>query len=115
MLERSLFDRVAATGGGHGLEPVRLTDSRPVSAAAGRRLARTIDYVRDLLAEPVTEDATLIASTAMQHLAAGVLAAFPSNALLDPTIEDRHDATPVLLRHAMACAGYGSTTHTVSC
>lgn len=101
-VERTLFDRVAATGGGRGLEPVRLTDSRPVSAAAGRRLVHTIDYLQDVLAEPVTEGATLIASTAMQYVAAGVLAAFPSNALLDPTIADRRDTTPVLLRRAMA-------------
>jgi transcriptional regulator GlxA family with amidase domain len=80
-----------------------LTDSRPVSAAAGRHLVHAIDYLRDgLLADPAMSGATLIASTAMQHLAASMLATFPSNALLDPTIEDRRDTTPALLRRAIA-------------
>jgi transcriptional regulator GlxA family with amidase domain len=30
-----------------------------------------------------------------------MLAAFPNNALFDPTVEDRRDATPVLLRRAI--------------
>jgi AraC-like DNA-binding protein len=105
MVDGALFDRVAATGRGPfkmGPEPVRLTDSRPVSAAAGRRLVRTIDYLRDVVAEPVTAGATLVASTATQHLVATMLAAFPNNALLDPTVEDRRDTTPVLLRRAIA-------------
>jgi AraC-like DNA-binding protein len=102
-VDRGLFDRVAAVGNRHRAEPVRLTDSRPISAAAGRHLVHALDYLRDgLLAEPVTSGATLIASTAMLHLAASMLAAFPNNALLDPTIEDRHDTTPVLLRRAIA-------------
>ncbi len=55
-----------------------------------------------LPADPAAGGATLIASTAMQHLAATMLAAFPNNALLDPTIEDRRDTTPALLRRAIA-------------
>jgi AraC-like DNA-binding protein len=110
IVDRALFDRVAATGRGRRTGPVRLTDSRPVSARAGRRLAHTIDYFRDYLrdylqdapAEPVTAGASLIGSTAMLHVAATMLAAFPSTALSDPTIEDRRDTTPVLLRRAIA-------------
>jgi transcriptional regulator GlxA family with amidase domain len=55
-----------------------------------------------VLAEPVTAGASLIASTAMLHVAASMLATFPNNRLLDPTIEDRRDTTPVLLRRAIA-------------
>src|SRR5947209_8453410 len=103
MVDRGLFDRVAEAGGARGREPVRLTDSRPVSAAAGQRLVRAVDYLRDgVLAEPMASGATLIASTAMQYLAATMLATFPNNALLDPTSEDRRDTTPVLLRRAIA-------------
>ncbi|OBH00358.1 MULTISPECIES: helix-turn-helix transcriptional regulator [unclassified Mycobacterium] len=102
-IDRGLFDRVATMGGGRRPGPVRLTDSRPVSAAAARHLVRTVDYVRDgLLADAATSGATLIAATAMQHLAATMLATFPNNALFDPTIEDSRDTTPALLRRAIA-------------
>lgn len=102
-VDRGLFDRVATMGNGHRPGPIRLTDSRAVSAAAGRQLVRAVDYVRDgLLTDPAPSGAMLIASTAMQHLAVTMLAAFPNNALLDPTIEDRHDTTPALLRRAIA-------------
>lgn len=101
-VDRGLFDRVAA-GDGRRSERIRLTDSRPVSAAAGRHLVQAVDYLRDgLLIDPASSGATLIASTAMQHLAATMLVTFPNNALLDPTIEDRHDTTPALLRRAIA-------------
>jgi AraC-like DNA-binding protein len=101
-VDRSLFDRVAAAGNSRRPERIRLTDSRPASAAAGRHLVHAIDYLRDgLLADPAMSGATLIASTAMQHLAASMLATFPNNALLDPTIEDRRDTTPALLRRAI--------------
>ena len=102
-VDRGLLDRVAAVANRRRTGPVRLTDSRPVSAAAGRQLIHAVDYLRDgLLAQPAASGATLIVSTAMQHLAASMLATFPNNALFDPTAEDRHDVTPVLLRRAIA-------------
>jgi AraC-like DNA-binding protein len=107
MVDRNIFDRVAAVGNRRNPEPVRLTDSRPMSNAASRHLVHAIDYFRDrVLAESVASDglssAGLIASTATQYLAASMLAAFPNNALIDPSIEDRHDTTPLLLRRAIA-------------
>jgi transcriptional regulator GlxA family with amidase domain len=54
------------------------------------------------MTDPAASGAKLFASTAMQHLAATMLAAFPNNPLLDPTIEDRRDTTPALLRRAIA-------------
>ena len=35
-------------------------------------------------------------------MAALILASYPNTALFEPTIEDRHDSTPVLLRRAIA-------------
>lgn len=103
MLEPDLLSRVAADAPGRRPEPVRLTDHRPHSPAAARHLRRTIGYLRDhLLADPDFAVQPLIASTAAQHLAAGVLAAFPNTALTEPTATDRNDAHPVTLRHALA-------------
>lgn len=102
-IDRGLFDRVAALGDDCRPGRIRLTDSRPISTAAGGRVARAIDYVRDgLPTDSGASGATLIAATAMQHLAATMLSAFPNNAVLDPTIEDRRDTTPALLRRAIA-------------
>ena len=41
-------------------------------------------------------------STAADHLAATLLDNFPNNAVADPTIEDRRDTAPALLRRAIA-------------
>lgn len=102
-VDRGLFDRVATVDNGCRPGRIQLTDSRPVSAAAARNVVRAVDYLRGgLLTDLDSSGAKLIASTAMQHLAATMLAAFPNNALLDPTTEDRHDTTPALLRRAIA-------------
>ncbi|GAA0635474.1 hypothetical protein GCM10010174_66410 [Kutzneria viridogrisea] len=103
VLEPALLSQVAATAPGRTEAPVRLTSYRPISPAAGQHLLRTITYLRDhVLTNPTLRDAPLIASTAPQLLAATVLATFPNTALLDPTIEDRHDTHPATLRRAMA-------------
>jgi transcriptional regulator GlxA family with amidase domain len=44
----------------------------------------------------------LLVGSAAQMLAAATLATFPNTALADPTIEDRHDASSVTLRRAVA-------------
>lgn len=55
-----------------------------------------------VLADPALADQPLVASTAAQHLAASVLAAFPDTALTVPTGPDRNDAPPEVLRRALA-------------
>ncbi|MFD7708223.1 helix-turn-helix transcriptional regulator [Streptomyces sp. NPDC059786] len=103
MFDPHLLTRVAATLPGRTPEPVRLTGDRPVSAAAGRHLTQTIAYLRDhVLADPDLRVQPLIVSSASQYLAAGVLNTFPSTALTDPTIEDRHDAHAATVRRAVA-------------
>lgn len=101
MVEPSLLSRVAAPENCD--RPVRLTGYRPLSPEAGRRLLRTITFLREHVAtDPVFRDAPLIAATAPQLLAATILSTFPNTALTDPTIEDRHDAHPASLRRAVA-------------
>ncbi|MFR9800121.1 helix-turn-helix transcriptional regulator [Streptomyces sp. MS06] len=103
MLRPELLSQVAATAEQRAPQPVRLTGHRPYSESAARRLSSTILYLRDhVLADPGTAAQPLVAATAEQHLAAGVLAAFPSTALTEPTASDRNDAHPATLRRATA-------------
>ncbi|MEU8651700.1 helix-turn-helix transcriptional regulator [Streptomyces sp. NPDC048737] len=103
MLDTDLLAQVAATAPGRRPGPVRLTGHRPHSPAAARQLRQTIGYLRDhVLAAPGVADQPLVAATAAQHLAAGVLAAFPNTAFTEPTATDRNDARPATLRRALA-------------
>jgi AraC-like DNA-binding protein len=103
MLDTDLLAQVAAGAPGHRPGPVRLTGHRPHSPAAARQLGQTVGYVRDhVLTAPGLADQPLVASTAAQHLAAGVGAAVPHTASTDPTATDRNDARPATLRRALA-------------
>ncbi|NEB04037.1 helix-turn-helix transcriptional regulator [Streptomyces sp. SID13726] len=103
MLDPELLTQVAGATGTRHTEPVRLTGHRPLSPAAGDRLRTTIRYVQNhVLADPAVADEPLVASTAAQHLAASVLAAFPNTASVDPAGPDRLDAHPAALRRALA-------------
>ncbi|MYT75530.1 MULTISPECIES: helix-turn-helix transcriptional regulator [unclassified Streptomyces] len=103
MLDPELLTRVAATDPRAAPGPVRLLDHRPTSDAAASYLRRTVIHVRDhVLGDPATAAEPLIVSTAAQHLAASVLAAFPNTALTEPTGTDRHDAHSATLRRAVA-------------
>jgi AraC-like DNA-binding protein len=99
VVERKLLNDVAA---GPGEAPVRLTGSRPVSEAANRQLFDAIEYVRRSADSQYANENRLIARELERHVATLLLATFPHTALLEPTIADRHDSTPVLLRRAMA-------------
>jgi hypothetical protein len=87
-----LLDKVAAIDED---VPVRFTDLRPHSREAARHLAATVDHLTDALRErPEVMAQPLVASASGQMLCASVLAAFPNTAILEPTIEDRHDSHP---------------------
>lgn len=102
-LDRSLFSKVAAGPPDRGAEPVVLTSESPLFPDAAAHMARVVDFVvRSVAAQPDTPASPLIAGAAQHYLVATLLATFPSTAVFDPTIEDRHDSTPVLLRRAMA-------------
>lgn len=103
VFDTTLLDRVASTASGQGV-PVRLLDHRPVSEAARRRLSSLIGYLRDhVLTDEQARGSELVVNSAVTHLAAATLQAFPSNAVLEPTATDRRDAErPALLRRALA-------------
>lgn len=101
MLDPDQLDRVASPGdtGAH----VKLTGHRPVSRAAGNQLGAFIGYLRERVRmNPEISSSQLVTSTAAMHLAAVVLATFPTNAQLEPTAADRGGPKAALLRRAIA-------------
>lgn len=98
-----LLAQVAATAETRRPAPIRFTDLRPVSPAAGHHLIGTVDYIaRSLRDHPDIAAAPLVAGATGRLLAAAVLSTFPNTALLELTIEDRHDAHSRTLRRAIA-------------
>lgn len=102
-IDRRTVDEVAAMDVLGDLEPVRLTGPAPVSSEAGRHLLDLIDYVcaRAATNRHASTNA-LLAGAVQRYLAAAVLTTFPNTALLAPTIDNRNQSTPVVLRRAMA-------------
>lgn len=80
--------------------PIRFLGYRPINAAAARLWWRTYAFARDNVLTTAGEP--LLADSVSQLLAATALSTFPSTVLHDPTIEDRHDAHPAMLRRAIA-------------
>jgi AraC-like DNA-binding protein len=98
-----LLGQAAGTAPGRSPQPVRLIGYQPVSAGAARYWKATWSHVRyQVLGVPEAARQPLLIAAAERLIVASVLAAFPNNALTDPTIEDRHDAHPATLRRAAA-------------
>jgi AraC-like DNA-binding protein len=103
VISPAVLDLVAGPAPGRSPAPFRLASYQPVSAAATRHWKATYAYVRqEILGVPEAAAQPLLVAAAEQLMLTTVLAAFPSNALTDPTIEDRHDAHPATLRRATA-------------
>ncbi|MBB5916588.1 AraC-like DNA-binding protein [Nocardia transvalensis] len=94
--------RIASTGPDAGDLPVEIIGHRPVSAAAGRTLTDAITHLREMTAGYPDGVPPLIAGAATQYLAASVLQAFPTTAVVDPTAADRRDAHPDCVRRALS-------------
>ncbi|MBV9792911.1 MAG: helix-turn-helix transcriptional regulator [Actinobacteria bacterium] len=102
MLDPALLAETAGTEPEAGA-PVRLLSNRPRSEPAAAQLWRTAEAVRTLTTSQADgEPYPLLVSSAARLLAASVLAAFPSTAFPEPTIEDRHDAHRAALRRAIS-------------
>lgn len=98
-----ILGQVAATAETRHPAPLRFTDLRPGTRVAARQLTATIDYLETSLRDrPQAMAEPLVAGAAGRMLAAMVLNTFPNTALVEPTIEDRHDSHPATLRRAMA-------------
>lgn len=103
VIDPDLVTQLADSTQGRAPRPVRFTSYEPVSPQAAAQWRVTYAYARDtVLANPDAAAEPLVAAGVARLLVATALAAFPNNALTDPTIEDRHDAHPVTLRRAVA-------------
>ncbi|KQH80876.1 hypothetical protein AO501_17655 [Mycobacterium gordonae] len=99
---RSAFDEIAASAGLNDGAPVRLTANAALTAEANQFLTHAVDHVcNDIVANSQVAQSYLVVGEVRRFLAASMLATFPHTAVLEPTIEDRHDSTPVLLRRAI--------------
>jgi AraC-like DNA-binding protein len=101
LFDPKLFDRIAATESPHA-GGVRLTGHRPVSPGAAAQLRRSLDFVHELLTDPIAAQAQLLVGAAERLVAGGALTAFPNNAVDDPSAADRNDAHTDTLRRAIA-------------
>ncbi|MFE0023719.1 helix-turn-helix domain-containing protein [Amycolatopsis sp. NPDC059021] len=98
-----LLDQVAAAPETRRPKPVRFTDLRSTTPDTARHLIATMDYLATSVRDrPETMAEPLVTGTAGRLLAAVALTTFPNTALIDPTIEDRHDAHSTTLRRAIA-------------
>ena len=95
--------RAAATAPGRAPQPLRFTGYAPVSEQAAATWKATRSFVGQIARDhPDAAGYPLVAANAAQMLVAAALSTFPSNAVTDPTIEDRHDAHPATLRRGVA-------------
>ena len=102
MLDLEVLVHVAATEPGRAPGPIRWTGFEPVSPAAAAHWKNTVSYLRGLLANEEAAAQPLIRGNAARLVAATALATFPNTAVTMPTAQDRHDATTVTVRRAIA-------------
>ena len=96
-----LLDQVADTAPCRRAEPIRFTGFQPATAQDAGRWLSTFSFVRDQVHTTPAADHQLVAGAAARLLAATALSVFPNNALADPTVQDRRDASPPTLRRAV--------------
>lgn len=100
-LDATLIDE-AGGADTHSGESIRLLSRRPGSRAAEGQLWRLANAIATNAAVQLPGASPLVTDAASRLLAAAVLTVFPHDALLDPTIEDRHDAHPATVRRAIS-------------
>ncbi|SCG54120.1 helix-turn-helix transcriptional regulator [Micromonospora humi] len=100
VLDPALLIGVAETAPGRRSEAVRFTSHQPASMDAAQTWDTVYTYAREAVEIGVTGQ-PLLAGSIARLLVATALTVFPNNTLSDPTIEDRHDAHPQMLRRAI--------------
>jgi len=102
VLDLGVLAQVAASSPTRGAGPIRLTSLQPRSALAALQWQRTVTFLRDVLENSEASAQPLIKASAARMLAATVLSTFPNTAVIDPTAQDRRDATSTTVRRAIA-------------
>jgi AraC-like DNA-binding protein len=102
VLDLAVLTQVAAASPARTAGPIRFTSYQPTSVSAALQWQRTIAYLRDVLANTGSAAQPLITGNAARLLAATVLTTFPNTAVIDPTAQDRNDATTATVRRAIA-------------
>ena len=102
VLDIGVLAQVAASSPARGAGPIRLTSFQPRSALAGLQWQRTVTFLREVLENTDASAQPLIRGSAARMLAATVLTTFPNTAIIDPTAQDRRDATSTTVRRAIA-------------
>jgi AraC-like DNA-binding protein len=102
MLDLAVLTQVAAASPDRVAGPIRLTSLQPRSALAARQWRRTVAFLREVLDNSEVAAQPLITGNAARMLAATVLTTFPNTAIIDPTAQDRRDATSATVRRATA-------------
>ena len=102
VIDPALTARVAATAPGRRPALVRFTGYHPVSPQAAGQWRATVAYLRHLLASPQAASSPLVTASAARLLVAATLAAFPNDAVTEPTTQDDRDGTPATLRRTVA-------------
>lgn len=101
MFDPALLDELVVSADGN--ERVRLLDHHPVSEAAARRLRDAIRHVdRHILTDPEVARVPLVVASALRHVAACVLAAFPHSGVREESAGDRRDSRPATIHRAAA-------------
>lgn len=96
-----LLSKAAGTAG-DGTVPLRLLSPNPIGAGAAQ-WRNTVEFVDDLLDNPLTAAQPLVLANTARLLAVTALAVFPNTLLhRDETVVDRVDATQTVLRRAIA-------------
>lgn len=101
VLDPALLGEIADPGPRPG-EEVRLLGHSPVSAEAAALWWRTFSFVLASSKASTVDPSPIFEQEAARLLVAATLAAFPTTAATEPTIEDRHDAHERTLRRASA-------------
>jgi AraC-like DNA-binding protein len=102
VLDLALLAQVAATSPNRAAGPIRFTSYQPRSRSAAQQWPRMLTSLRELLDNTQAVAQPLIRGNAGRLLAATVLATFPNTAIIDPSAQDRRDATGTTMRRAIA-------------
>jgi len=101
-LEPAVLAKVADADPVRSPNQIRFTAYQPANPHDAKLWLDTYSFVRQTFDGQISAMPPLLLANMSRLLAATALVAFPNNALLDPAVEDRHDAHPRTVRRAVS-------------